>query len=256
MQYVRRGVTGRVGFVHLDRPPVNALNAQLLAQFDEVVRELHADSGIGVIVVAGFERIFSAGADIRELDGLKDPDLARAWLQRGHDVFGRLESGPKPAIAAVRGACLGGGCELALACHLRIAGESARFGQPEIKLGVIPGWGGTQRLPGLIGLGRALEMLLTGEPIGAETARTYGLVNAVVPDEEVLSASTRLAEAIATYPIATLRALVRATMGSATERPSRAFNREIEQFLSLVGSPAMLEGVAAFLEKRAPRFHV
>jgi enoyl-CoA hydratase/carnithine racemase len=254
-QLVRLEKVERVAIIRLERPPVNAINGELLEQLAAIVRSIHDDPAIGAATIVGGERAFAAGADIRELSSLADPQSARAWLERGQAVTRLIEAGPVPFVAAITGFCLGGGCEIALACHLRIAGESARLGQPEIKLGVIPGWGGTQRLTRLVGIGRSLEMLLTGEPVDAPSALAMGLVNAVVPDDEVLTHAQRLAAIIARFPATALRELLGAAVDGLDLPLTRGLDGEVEHFLALVGTDGMREGVAAFLEKRAPRFH-
>ncbi|HWJ12924.1 MAG TPA: enoyl-CoA hydratase/isomerase family protein, partial [Gemmatimonadaceae bacterium] len=163
-------VSDRVATVTVNRPDkLNALNDRVITELGEAVDQVVSDSNVGGIILTGAGRAFVAGADISELES-HGPVSAKRLAQTGQDVFGRFESSPKPVIAAVNGFALGGGCELAMACHIRIASEAAKFGQPEVKLGLIPGYGGTQRLPRLVGRGRALQLLLTGEMIDAQEA--------------------------------------------------------------------------------------
>ena len=165
---------------------LNALNKALIGELDEVITELYNNPEIkGAIITGKGSKAFAAGADIAEFKGL-DEAAGKALAKRGHAVFNKIESSPKPVIAAVNGFALGGGCELAMACHLRIASENAKFGQPEVKLGIIPGYGGTQRLVQLIGKGKALELLMTGDTIDAAAAERLGLVNDVVQTVELL----------------------------------------------------------------------
>jgi Enoyl-CoA hydratase/carnithine racemase len=180
-------VTDRIATITINRPDkLNALNARVITELGEAIDAVSADADIGGVIVTGSGRAFVAGADIAELND-HSAASAKTLAQRGQDVFRRYESSLKPTIAAVNGFALGGGCELAMACHIRIASEAAKFGQPEVKLGLIPGYGGTQRLPRLIGKGRALQLLLTGETIDATEAYRIGLVNRVVAPNDLIA---------------------------------------------------------------------
>src|ERR671936_1909834 len=187
---------GRIGYVTLNRP--NILNAQSPEMFDELAQvftEIKYDSEVGVVVITGAgDRAFCAGADINFLKTLAQmtPMAAKAFVEKNRRAFGTIEHLGKPVIAAVNGFALGGGCELAMACHIRIASENARFGQPEVKLGIAPGYGGTQRLPRLVGKGVAMQLILTGEMIDAQEAYRIGLVNKVVPAAELLNESEKM----------------------------------------------------------------
>ena len=179
-------VTDRIATITVNRPDkLNALSAALISELGTAIDQAVADPDVGGVILTGAGRAFVAGADISELSG-QTPMGAVARARRGQEIFGRFEHSPKPTVAAVNGFALGGGCELAMACHLRLAGESAKFGQPEVKLGIIPGYGGTQRLPRLVGTGRALQLLLTAEVIDAAEAYRIGLANKVVPNEELI----------------------------------------------------------------------
>src|SRR5215471_14641673 len=182
-------VADRIATLTVNRPD------KVIAELGEAIDTLRADRDVGGIILTGAGRAFVAGADISELEQVAG-DSAEALAKRGQTVFSRFETSPKPTIAAVNGFALGGGCELAMACHIRIASEFAKFGQPEVKLGLIPGYGGTQRLPRLVGRGRALQLLLTGEMIDAQEAYRIGLVNRVVPAADLLSAATEMIRAI------------------------------------------------------------
>ena len=188
-------VEGPVALLTVNRPDkLNALNARTFEELSKALDALEADAAVRAVVVTGAgDKAFVAGADISELAGL-DAAGGKAVALRGQAVFARLERFPKPVVAAVNGFALGGGCELAMACHIRLASTSAQFGQPEVNLGLTPGYGGTQRLPRLVGRGPALELLLTGSRIGAERARELGLVTAVHPPEGVLPAARERAE--------------------------------------------------------------
>ena len=206
---------GRVGIITLNRPKaLNALNSELMREVVSVVEELDADSGIGAILITGSERAFAAGADIAQLRDRTSSDALKA-INSG--IFNRIEEFAVPVIAAVKGYALGGGCELAIACDLRVLGESAKMGQPEVKLGIIPAAGGTYRLPRLVGLGLARELVYTGRMVAADEAMRIGLANKVVPDAEVVDAALAMADAIAKNGRLAVRAAKRAL--NALSRP-------------------------------------
>ena len=188
-----------VGTIRLDRPPVNALNQQVAREIDDAVAQARAADGVRAVVVWGGEKVFAAGADIKEMSDLDAVTMYR-YIGEFQDVFTRLERLPKVTIAAINGYALGGGCELSMACDLRIAAEDAQLGQPEILLGVIPGAGGTQRLPRLVGVGRAKEIIYSGRFVKAEEARAIGLVNEVVPAAEVYEHALKRAGRYAAGP--------------------------------------------------------
>jgi enoyl-CoA hydratase len=237
--------------VVLDRPKVlNALNGATFAELDAAFEELAEDDEICVVLLTGGgERAFAAGADIRELDAVGAGE-GKAFALRGQAVFRKIETLDKPVIACIRGFALGGGCELAMACTLRIAAEDAKLGQPEVKLGVIPGYGGTQRLPRLVGRGAALKMLLTGAIIDAQEALRIGLVDEVVPASELMQRGEALAQEIAAQaPLAVTDTL--RVVDEGLDLPlDLALLREAEHFGKLCDSADKAEGTKAFLEKR------
>ncbi len=239
---------GAVAVVTIDRQDaLNALNVETLTELRDRLHELAEDESARVVVLTGAgERAFVAGADIKYMGGL-GPDEAKEWGALGHEAARLLEQMPKPTIAAINGFALGGGCELALACDLRYASSGARLGQPEIDLGIVPGWGGTQRLARVCGLGAAKELILTGRPVDAEEALRLGLVNAVADPvlEHALGVAANLAEK---SPVA-LRVAKRLLNLSPD-----ALEREAEEFGDLFASEDAKEGLAAFAEKRPPRF--
>ncbi|HJU84651.1 MAG TPA: enoyl-CoA hydratase-related protein [Holophagaceae bacterium] len=245
----------RVAWVTLNRPEkLNALNNELLKELECQLSGLENDPGVGVIVVTGAgEKAFVAGADIGELRSL-DSASARVQALKGQEVFNRLERMPKPVIAAVNGFALGGGCELALSCHIRIASENAKFGLPEVSLGIIPGYGGTQRLPRLVGKGAALDMILSGEMVGAADALRMGLVSRVVPQADLKATAEKLAKTIlGRGPLALRSALAAVHQGM--EMPlEQGLQFEAALFGLLAASEDMKEGMGAFLEKRAAAF--
>jgi enoyl-CoA hydratase/carnithine racemase len=242
---------GAVTVVTINRPKVlNALNTQTISELERVMRDVQHDEAVRAVVLTGAgEKSFVAGADINELAVLS-PAEGQRHGRRGQAVFDLIEHLGKPVVAAVNGFALGGGCELAMACTLRIAADSARFGQPEINLGIIPGYAGSQRLPRLVGKGRALEVLLTGDMIGATRAYEIGLVNRVVPAAELLTEARTLAAALASKaPIATRYILEAVNHGM--EMPlADAQVLEGTLFGLVASTDDMKEGTRAFLEKR------
>jgi enoyl-CoA hydratase/carnithine racemase len=256
-EFVSSEVDGAVAVVTIDHPPVNALSAPLLEELEAELARLDTDDAIRAIVVKGAgERAFVAGADISEFPTLRESahddngGSARGIQRLGH----RMDAARTPFVAAIHGFCLGGGLEVAMCCDIRVAAEDAQLGQPEIKLGLIPGGGGTQRLPRLVGLGRAMLLNMTGDFIDGRTAYEWGLVERVVPREEVHESALEIARTIAARsPVAVgvLRELARTTRDLPLEEGLR---REAEGFRRCLASEDGLEGVTAFLEKREPQF--
>jgi len=245
----------RVAFVTINRPDkLNALNAATKAELLELFNKLKNDSSVDIIILTGAgEKSFVAGTDIAELAAL-DATSGKEFSQSGQDLFNLIENLGKPVIAAVNGYALGGGCELALACHLRIASENAKFGQPEVNLGIIPGYGGTQRLARLIGKGRAMEMILTSNQIDAGEALRVGLVNKVVPQTELLSTAENVARTILSKGQVAIRMALKAV--NMTEETTQSDGQALEASLFAVccGTEDFKEGTKAFLEKRKPEF--
>jgi enoyl-CoA hydratase len=244
-----------VAIVTINRPKVlNALNVATLDDLRRAALELKRDDAVRAIVITGYgDKSFVAGADINELAAL-DARGAEEASRFGQRVFGRLERSPKPVIAAVNGYALGGGCELSLACHIRLASENAVFGLPEVTLGIIPGYGGTQRLPRLVGLARAIEITLTARRVKADEAERIGLVNRVVPQAQLVEEAVKLAEAILKNgPLAVSAALDALLCGPGL--PIEDGERlESVRFGLLAASEDMHEGMKAFLEKRPAQF--
>jgi len=253
-QSVVSQVGERIATITLNRPDkLNALNHVTLTELGAAMAEARADPTVGGIILTGAGRAFAAGADISEIKGLSAIE-AQATSEFGQRVFRSIETSPKPVIAAVNGFALGGGCELAMSCHIRIAGESAKFGQPEVKLGLAPGYGGTQRLPRLVGAGRALHLLLTGETIDSAEAMRIGLVTRVVPNDELQHvARTVMTQILANGPLALALTidLVHRGLGMSLDT---ALAMETAYFGGLAASKDGVEGTSAFLEKRAPEF--
>jgi enoyl-CoA hydratase/carnithine racemase len=244
-----------IGYVTINRPEkLNALNRQVMEELRACFQSLRDDQGVRVVILTGSgDRAFVAGADINEL-ALQSAVEGRETSRLGQQVFDLIENLGKPVIAAINGFALGGGCELAMACTLRLAADNARLGQPEVKLGIIPGYGGSQRLPRLVGKSRALELILTGETLAAPEAHRIGLVNQVVPAADLLAAAEKLAQKIiANAPLAIKFALEAVNHGL---EMSAAQAQVLESTLfGLCNSTAdMKEGTRAFLEKRPARF--
>jgi enoyl-CoA hydratase len=247
-------VADRIATITVNRPDkLNALNDALIAELRAAIAEARRRPDVGAVLLTGAGRAFVAGADIGELvDQTAVEGKARA--QRGQQAFRRFETSPKPTLAAVNGFALGGGCELAMACHLRIASEAAKFGQPEVKLGIVPGYGGSQRLPRLVGKGRALQLLLTGEMIDAAEAYRIGLVNRVVPAGELLPAARALLSTIlAQGPLAVAHCLEAVDRGLDLGLDD-AIALEASYFGLLSATHDKTEGMRAFLEKRPATF--
>ena len=242
----------RVVTIRLHRPHVlNALSSELLAELLDALRPLDRDPDVGCFLVTGSEKVFAAGADIKEMAGKTAVDMAAEDYFAGWEEFAGFRT---PKIAAVNGYALGGGCELAMMCDLIIAGESAVFGQPEIKLGVIPGIGGTQRLTRLVGRAKAMDLILTGRTMNAREAEASGLVSRVVPDDRVLTEGMEVAATVASYGRPAVTA-ARESVDRALEtglRDGLLFERRV--FHALFATDDQREGMSAFMEKRAPVF--
>lgn len=238
--------------ITINRPDkLNALNRDVIEELGKVAKEVEESKEIkGVILTGAGQKAFVAGADISEFTGLSVSE-GRALAKKGQDIFFQFENCSKPVIAAVNGFALGGGCELAMACHFRIASEQAKFGQPEVNLGLIPGYGGTQRLVQLIGKGRAMELLMTGNMIDAKTAHQYGLVNHVVSVEELLPKAKQLLELITSKAPLAISHCISAANAAYT---SSGYEKELDGFGKCFGTEDMKEGTKAFLEKRKPAF--
>ena len=244
-----------VATLTVNRPDkLNALNETVIRELGEATETLAADPGVrGVILTGAGSKAFVAGADITEL-ATQTPLEGKHRSLAGQAVFRRFEAMRKPVIAAVNGFCLGGGCELAMACHLRIASSTARFGQPEVKLGIGPGYGGTVRLPRLVGRGRALELLLSADMISAEEAWRIGLVNRVVAAEALLAETERLLRTVLAHGPLAVAAVLEAVDAGFEMGQAEALLLEANHFGLLSSTADMREGMAAFLAKRTPNF--
>ena len=244
-----------VSFLSINRPPVNALGKQLLEEFDQAVDLLAADDKTKVVViVSAIPNVFIAGVDLKEMAALTTPEDIVKVIQKGQAVFNKIENLDKPVIAAIQGACVGGGQELVMACHLRIASDRTRFAQPEITLGIIPGFGGSQRLPRIVGPSRATELILTGDLITPQEAFRIGLVNRVVSDGALIKTAREMAKKIAKHGLPAIRASMRAIRDGLDKPMAEGLRVEEKEFKSITGTQDMREGIRAFVEKRQPKF--
>ena len=253
MSFVKFEKQGNVAVLTIDRPEaLNALNSQVLCDLDAAISQVEADDEVRVVVLTGAGRSFVAGADIGEMVNFSAID-GKKFGVHGGSIFLRLENLSKPVIAAINGFALGGGCELAMACDIRIASEKAKFGQPEVGLGITPGFGGTQRLPRIVGISKAMELILTAKVIGAAEAKAIGLVSEVYPPEELMPKAMELANAIcANAQIAVQESKRCIRMGMQTDiATGSAF--EAEAFGVTCGTQDKNEGMGAFLAKRAEK---
>jgi enoyl-CoA hydratase len=247
-------VADRIATISANRPDkLNALNDALITELGAAMDEIAGRDDVAGVILTGTGRAFVAGADIGEIGG-STPAQAKALARKGQEVFRKFETSAKPTVAAVNGFALGGGCELAMSCHVRLASEAAKFGQPEVKLGLLPGYGGTQRLPRLVGKGRALQLLLTGDMIDAQEAYRIGLANAVVPAGELMDRARAMVTAmVANAPLAL--ALTIETVNAGYDLAlDEALRFEATAFGLAAATEDMAEGTKAFLEKRPARF--
>lgn len=249
---IKTAVTGRVATITLHRPDaLNALNSQLVRELIAAATEFDADPAIGAIVITGSERAFAAGADIKEM---AEQGYAEMFFGGPFPGWGGFERLRTPLIAAVAGYALGGGCELAMMCDIILAADTAKFGQPEVNLGILPGFGGTQRLPRAVGKYKAAELILTGRQMGAEEAERAGLVSRVVPADELLAEAQKVAETIASKSRIAIAA-AKDALQAAQETPlSEGLRLERQLFAAAFATEDQKEGMQAFTEKRAPRF--
>ncbi|WP_181305019.1 enoyl-CoA hydratase/isomerase family protein [Rufibacter sp. XAAS-G3-1] len=245
---------GGILFITVNRPnKMNALNIETVKEINNAFQEVYDDTEVrGVILTGSGEKAFVAGADISEIAELNEVN-GRRFAERGQEVFSLIEECPKPVIAAVNGFALGGGCELAMACHIRVASENARFGQPEVNLGIIPGYGGTQRLTQLVGKGKAMELMMTGDMISAAEAKEVGLVNHVTTLEDLNGKCLEIMQKIvAKAPLAV--GMIVDCVNAWYDKEEHGYQTEANSFSRCCGSEDFKEGTSAFLEKRKPVF--
>jgi enoyl-CoA hydratase len=255
MKFIKIIVENYIATITIDRPEVlNAMNKVVVAELKKAMEDCVENDNVGVIVITGAgEKAFIAGADIKSMQKMSGRE-ALEFSREGQEMTMVIENSPKPVIAAINGFALGGGCEIALACDMRIASENAKFSQPEVTLGIIPGWGGTQRLPRLIGKGRAIEMISSGEMIDAEEALRIGLVNHVVQQPELLEKVYTLAKSILKNGPAAVGAALKCIHQGFDKHLENGLDIELNVFADLFETDEQREGTTAFVEKRKPNF--
>ncbi|RNA70270.1 MULTISPECIES: enoyl-CoA hydratase [Alteribacter] len=253
-QYLAVSKENKIGYITLQHPPANALSQPIFLELDDVLDKLEHDEEVKVIVVHGEGRFFAAGADIKEFTTVDSGGAFQEMAERGQRVFDKMEAYPKPIIASIHGAALGGGLELAMACHIRFVGDNAKLGLPELQLGLVPGFAGTQRLPKLVGKSKATQMLLTSDPVTGKEAVALGLADASFDDESVLEETKALAAKIASKGAVAVRyalELIRLAGHSEADGASQ----EAKRFGDVSQTEDAKEGIDAFLNKRKPVFN-
>jgi enoyl-CoA hydratase/carnithine racemase len=255
LTYVQLQIKERIAVLTIDHPPVNALDETTFRDLEATFAAALADERVKVIVITGSGRSFVAGADVGSLAEMVTPEDAEELARSGQALMLRIERSPKPVLAAINGRfCLGGGNELAMACHIRIAEERVKFGQPEIRLGLIPGWGGSRRLAHLVGLGKAVELILTGDHLRAQEAQQLGLVNRVVSEGEALTEAMRLAGQLVALSGQGLRLALDCVYTELDLGAEEAMAHEAKRFAEMACTYDKCEGLEAFLQKRRPQF--
>ncbi len=254
MEFLSWKVEDSVAQVSINRPPANALSQGLIKEVDALLDAVEQDDAVRVVVLHGEGRFFSAGADIKEFTTISTGEGFTQLAKNGQDILERLETFPKPVIAAIHGAALGGGLELAMACHMRFVTESAKLGLPELQLGLIPGFAGTQRLPRYVGVAKAAEMLFTSDPISGVEAVEWGLANRAYSDEELLPKTLEIAKKIAKKSPVALKAAIDTLQFSKTPSYYEGVATEAKSFGTVFVSDDAKEGIQAFIEKREPVF--
>lgn len=250
---LRYDVEDRIGTIVIDSPPVNALGGEVLDALDKILDTAEGDES-KTLIITGSGMFFSAGADVKEIASISTSKDAMEKVTLGQSVLNKVENFKKPVIAAINGICLGGGLELAMACHIRIASDMTKLGQPEIGLGIIPGFGGTQRLPRLVGRAKAAELILTGDQITAKDALSIGLVNKITPPETLIKHTKSFAKKLASMGSDAMAEALKLITHSQDMTVADGLKKEAEAFSRLVETDDMKEGMKAFREKRRPKF--
>lgn len=254
MEFLSYSIENGVAIVSMKRPPANALSASILAELSSLFEEMEKNEEIRVVLLHGVGKFFSAGADIKEFTSFNSRESFSGLAAEGQDILERIETYPKPVIAAIHGAALGGGLELAMSCHIRLVTEKAKLGLPELQLGLVPGFAGTQRLPRYVGTAKAAEMMFTSEPITGKEAAAYGLANHAFPEEELMPKAKELAFKIAKKSPIALKAAIELLNYSKHENYYKGVQKEAESFGTVFVSEDAKEGISAFIEKREPVF--
>lgn len=253
MEYLKWSIEDKVATITINRPPANALSSGLISELSTVLDEVETNDEVRVLLIHGEGKFFSAGADIKEFTTIKGNGFANL-SENGQNVFERMETFPKPIIAAIHGAALGGGLELAMACHIRLVTENAKLGLPELQLGLIPGFAGTQRLPRYVGTAKAAEMMITSEPLTGLEAVQFGLANHAYPDEALLENAYILAKKMAAKSPISVKATLNLLNYAKTGQFHEGVKKEAQLFGEVFSSEDAKEGITAFLEKRKPEF--
>tara|TARA_Y100001933_G_scaffold226531_1_gene240563 strand:- start:749 stop:1513 length:765 start_codon:yes stop_codon:yes gene_type:complete len=253
--YIKTSIKKSIGYLNIDRPEsLNAMNDEVLDEFISKINDLTSDPKVRVIIISGSgDKAFIAGADIKLMQQM-NPKEALNFAEKGHRLTKLIEHSKKPIIAAINGYAFGGGTEIALACHLRLASEDAIFAQPEVKIGLVPGWGGTQRLPNIVGKGIANEMILTGRNVSAERAFEIGLVNKVIKKDNLISECEMVAKLIISNSPNAIAESISLINISSNEPTDAGLKIEVKKFSELFGSDETTEGLSAFIEKRPPKY--
>ena len=254
MELLKWSLSEMVATITIDRPPANALSSAVIKELSAILDEIEANDEVRVILIHGNGRFFSAGADIKEFTTIDTGSEFSNLATDGQDLFERMETFSKPIIAAIHGAALGGGLELAMGCHFRLVADNAKLGLPELQLGLIPGFAGTQRLPRYVGKARAAEMLFTSEPITGLEAVQYGLANHAYPEAELMDNAYTIAKKITKKSPVSLKAAINLLNYTKTETYYAGVKKEAELFGEVFMSEDGKEGIAAFIEKREPKF--
>jgi enoyl-CoA hydratase len=254
MEFLKLKKEDFIADISINHAPANALSSNVLKELSTLLDQLETDEDVRAIVLHGEGRFFSAGADIKEFVGVPSSKEFSLLAERGQQLFERIETFNKPVIAAIHGAALGGGLELAMSCHLRLVTEEAKLGLPELQLGIIPGFGGTQRLPKYVGTGRALEMMLTSEPISGAEAVQLGLANHSYPEESIIEEARKLAAKFAQKSPLTVKAVISLLNAAKTQAYTSGIQQEAGWFGEIFESADAKEGISAFIEKRKPTF--
>lgn len=247
-------LNGQIATLTIQSPPANALSSKLLNDLSDKLDEIEKDRTVKAVILKGQGKFFSAGADIKEFTSLQNTSDYQSLAERGQKLFDRIEHFSRPVIAAIHGAALGGGLELAMACHIRVVSENAKLGLPEMTLGIIPGFGGTQRLPNYVGTHKAYEMILSGEPISGKEAATLGLANQAVPEDNVFKEVSKLANKIAEKSQPAINHIMQLIPYAKTDQFTKGVQEEAKAFGEVFGSDDATEGIQAFIEKRKPQF--
>ncbi|MGM8213311.1 enoyl-CoA hydratase [Virgibacillus sp. W0430] len=247
-------VKDNIAILTIQHPPANALSTHVFNHLSAALDKVEQHSNLKVVIIRGDDRFFSAGADIKEFTALQNSAAFQSMAEKTQRLFNRMEQFHIPIIAAIHGAALGGGLELAMACHIRFVTETAKLGLPELTLGIIPGFAGTQRLPAYVGTAKAYEMILSGESITGREASSLGLVNQAVPDSELMETTMKLAEKIAAKSLPSIQRIMELISYSKSESFDAGVQAEANAFGTIFASDDAKEGVQAFLEKRKPNF--